>query len=86
VIRTEPAAGQKAPRDSSVRVVVSKGTDVVLVPDLTRKTIDEASLTAQQVGLSVTVAGPYSPGRTVRLQNPPPGRPIRRGAVVTISF
>jgi serine/threonine-protein kinase len=86
VIRTEPAAGQKAPRDSSVRVVVSKGTDVVLVPDLTRKTIDEASLTAQQVGLSVTVAGPYSPGRKVRLQNPPPGRPIRRGAVVTISF
>ena len=40
VIRTEPAAGTQAPRDSAVSVVVSKGTDIVIVPDLTEKTID----------------------------------------------
>ena len=43
VIRTEPAADAKAPRDSAVSIVVSKGPDIVIVPDLTNKTIDEAT-------------------------------------------
>ncbi len=37
VIRTEPAVNTKAPRDSVVQVFVSKGPDMVAVPDLHRQ-------------------------------------------------
>ncbi len=66
VIRTDPAAGTQAPRDSAVSIVVSKGPDIVIVPDLTKKTIDEATKVAQAAGLTVTVQGAYSPGKKVR--------------------
>jgi eukaryotic-like serine/threonine-protein kinase len=86
VIRTDPAAGTKAPRDSNVSVVVSKGTDIVLVPDVTGKTIDAATAAAQAQGLAVAVQGVYTPGKKVRAQSPAKGLPYRRGQVVTLIF
>ncbi len=86
VIRTDPAGGAKAPRDSNVSVVVSKGTDVVLIPGVTGKTIDVATAELQASGLTAAVQGAYSPGKPVRAQSPAQGLPIRRGAVVTLIF
>jgi serine/threonine-protein kinase len=86
VIRTMPSPGQKVPRDSEVSVIVSKGTDVVLVPDLVGQTIDAATALAQASGLTVTVQGAYSPGKPVRLMSPAAGLPVRRGQVVTLIF
>jgi beta-lactam-binding protein with PASTA domain len=86
VIRTEPAAGTQAPRDSAVSIVVSKGPDIVIVPDLTKKTIDQATLAAQTAGLTVTVQGAYSPGKKVRAQDWPKGTPVKRGLLVTLFF
>jgi len=86
VIRTEPAAGQPAQPGSAVKVVVSRGPDLVVVPDLRNRTIDEASALAQQAGLQVTISGSYSPGRRVRAQAPDPGTTVRRQSVVTIFF
>lgn len=86
VIRTDPPAGTKAPRDSTVSIVVSKGPDIVIVPDLTGKTIDAATAAAQQAGLTVTVQGAYSPGKKVRAQDWPKGTPVKRGLLVTLFF
>jgi eukaryotic-like serine/threonine-protein kinase len=86
VIRTDPAAGAKAPRDSNVSVIVSKGTDIVLIPGVTGKTIDVATAELQASGLTAAVQGAYSPGKPVRAQSPAQGLPIRRGAVVTLIF
>ncbi|MGZ4734497.1 MAG: protein kinase domain-containing protein [Acidimicrobiia bacterium] len=86
VIRTDPAAGQKAPRDSVVSILVSKGPDLVIVGELWGKTIDEATAAAQQEGLTVTVSGAYSPGKKVRAQDVPPGSQVKRGTLVTLFF
>jgi serine/threonine-protein kinase len=86
VVRTIPAAAEKVPRDSEVRVIVSKGTDIVLVPSLTGLTIDAATALAQKSGLTVAVQGAYSPGKKVRAQSPAKGAPIRRGQQVTLIF
>jgi serine/threonine-protein kinase len=86
VIRTDPPAGTKAPRDSTVSVVISKGPDIVIVPDLTGKTIDVATAIAEQAGLTVTVQGAYSPGKKVKRQDWPKGTPVKRGLLVTLFF
>ncbi len=86
VIRTDPAAGTKAPRDSGVAVVVSKGTSVILVPNVTGKTIDAATAIAQASGLTVTVQGAYTPGKPVKAQSPAKGLPYRRGMALTLIF
>jgi beta-lactam-binding protein with PASTA domain len=86
VIRTEPAAGQMAPRDSVVQVVVSKGPDIVTVPDLVGKGIEEATALAQANGLPVVVSGAYSPRKQVKAQSPPKDAKVPRGTEVTLYF
>ncbi len=86
VIGTTPAAGSKAPRDSAVTIIVSKGTDVILVPNVTGKTIDVATALAQAQGLTVAVQGVYTPGKPVKSQSPAAGLPDRRGQVLTLIF
>jgi serine/threonine-protein kinase len=86
VIRTDPGGGAKAPRDSNVSVVVSKGTSVVLVPDVTGLTIDAATAALQAKGLLVAVQGAYTPGKKVTAQSPGKGLPYRQGQTVTLTF
>jgi beta-lactam-binding protein with PASTA domain len=86
VIRTEPGADAQVPRDSTVTVVVSKGTDVVLVPALVGKTIDAATAAAEASGLTVTVSGAYKLGAKVKATTPAAGTPVRRGQVVILIF
>ncbi len=54
VIRTEPAAGTSVDRDSSVKIIVSKGseTKVVTVPDLSGLTEKKALATLVEKGLT----------------------------------
>jgi serine/threonine-protein kinase len=86
VIGTGPAAGAQVQKGSTVAVLVSRGPDIVVVPTLKGLTIDAATARAQQTGLSVTVSGAYSPGKTVRAQAPDTGAKVHRGTVVTLFF
>jgi beta-lactam-binding protein with PASTA domain/tRNA A-37 threonylcarbamoyl transferase component Bud32 len=86
VIRTDPPSAQSVPRDSAVTIVVSKGPDTVVVPDLTGKTIDVATALAQANGLAVTVQGAYSPGKKVARQDWPKGMKVKRGTTVILFF
>jgi serine/threonine-protein kinase len=83
VIRTEPAAGQQAPRDSDVNVIVSKGPELVVVPPLRGQAVEQASATLRGLGLVPDVED-YEPGGLVRAQDPDAGTQVRKGEKVTL--
>ena len=86
VAGTVPAAGKVVPYGSRVTIAVSKGPDLVTVPELANLTLDEASAAAEGRGLTLEVAGTYSRGFVVVSQTPDAGTRIRRGATVTVRF
>ncbi|WP_055426585.1 protein kinase domain-containing protein [Bifidobacterium aesculapii] len=62
----------------SVDVVVSKGPEMVTIPDVRGKTYDEAAKTLEALGLSVKKSAPLGDvTHTVRLQSPDPGEQVR---------
>jgi serine/threonine-protein kinase len=85
VIGTEPAAGQSLPKGTSVTIVVSKGPQMVTVPDLRTQTLDAATQALQALGLQPDTTG-YLPGRTVRAQDPPANTSVPVGTTVTLFF
>jgi serine/threonine-protein kinase len=87
VIRTEPPAGTQAPFGSQVTVHVSKGPDLVTVPDVRGMTLDEASAALEQNGLELgdRLVG-YRPGATVRASDPPRGERVPRNSTVDLDF
>ncbi len=84
VIGTEPGAGAEAPRDSTVVVVVSKGPDLVTVPDVsTVGSLAEAVALLEEAGLVAgDVQGPAA-GRPSS-SSPGAGEQVRRGSEVDI--
>lgn len=88
VIRTEPAAGTPAPRGSTVRLVVSSGPDVVMVPDVVGMAQNQATTALTRAGFDVRVvtvpSTPANRGRVIA-QNPTAGTDARRGSTVTIT-
>ena len=83
VIGTEPATGQPAARDSTVTVVVSKGPEMVQVPNVVGMSVEGASAKLAAVGLSPNVEN-YGPGKPVRAQAPGGGTVVRKGSKVTL--
>ena len=83
VIHQDPVAGEEAPRDSAVKVVVSKGPDVVEVPDVRGEDIEDAVRRLEAAGFDVDVVG-FRFDRPVRRQDPSPGKVVRRGETVTL--
>ncbi|MCU1427570.1 MAG: protein kinase family protein with domain [Actinomycetia bacterium] len=83
VIRTDPPALQKADFGSAVKVFVSKGQDLVKVPDVTGLTVEEASTRLGNLGFAVNPMH-YKPGRDVKRQDPQPGVKIKRGSTITL--
>jgi len=83
VIGTDPAAGQQAPRDSEVGVLVSKGPELIAVPNLVGQTVEAASAALKAAGLSANVQN-FSSGAKVRAQDPSAGTMVQRGAKVTL--
>lgn len=90
VISQKPAAGQKKKSQAEVEVVVSKGPELVKIPDLIGKTQLEAELTLEEVGLKLggilTGNNPTATEGTVIKQLPETGAQIQRGSSVTITI
>jgi eukaryotic-like serine/threonine-protein kinase len=86
VIGTEPPIGNAAPYGSKVVVHVSKGPDLVLVPDVTFETIKQAQTDLANAGLTMTIDGPYRPDGVVRSQTPTGGvgKKLPRGSTVHV--
>ncbi len=86
VIRSDPPSGTEVPRDTPVKVVVSQGPDVVVVPDFSGKTVLEATDLATTAGVELDIQGRVNKTRKVRVQTPAAGEKVARGTAITIVF
>jgi eukaryotic-like serine/threonine-protein kinase len=88
VIRTDPPAGQRVDKGSTVTVFVSSGKEQVAVPPLRGQTRDEAGRNLADRGLSLgTVDQQYDatvPSGSVISSNPPAGQQVAKGSSVDI--
>jgi len=86
VIGTTPAINAKAPYGSTVVVHVSKGPDLVVVPDVTFETIEQATIDLESAGLQVGNLKNYHAGGVVQSQDPQGGNGVTlvRGSSVDL--
>jgi serine/threonine-protein kinase len=83
VVSTDPGAGQQVPYGGTVTVNVSKGALTISLPDVSGKTVDEATTILEGQGLRVT--GAFGPPRgRVYVTNPPAGSQVKRGSSVDL--
>jgi serine/threonine-protein kinase len=82
VVGTEPAAGAGAIWGSTVTVVVSKGPDLVVVPDVVGLSRKQAEQRLREAGLRWRYYLPI--GRRVIQQSPQPGDKANRGSEVIL--
>ena len=88
VVAQDPAAGERAARESDVRINVSRGTGRVQVPDVVGRTAAEAGSILRRAGLgtpNVVVVPSQAPENEVVAQNPAAGTEARRGARIRIN-
>jgi eukaryotic-like serine/threonine-protein kinase len=83
VIGTQPAGGTTVTVGTQVTVVVSKGPDLVAVPDVQGQTVPQATQALNAAGFAVSVNNASS-NATVKSTNPPGGTMAKRGSNVTI--
>ncbi|NEG95829.1 PASTA domain-containing protein [Bifidobacterium sp. SMB2] len=91
VISSSVRAGTQLHWGDSVSLVVSKGPQMVTVPDVRGKSQDEATKTLKALGLNVKVSAPLGNlTHTVRLQDPAPGKQVRvrdaKGNATTVTL
>jgi serine/threonine-protein kinase len=83
VISTSPPGATSVPVGTDVTVTVSKGPDLVAVPDVRSDTVDAATKAIQAQGFSVSgVTG--DPTRTVTRTSPVGGAQVLRGSSVSL--
>lgn len=82
VTRTDPAVGQLSPRDVPVTVYVSKGPELVAVPNVVGLPVEQAAARLQNVGLLADVQN-FGVGKPVRAQDPATGK-LKKGSKVTL--
>ena len=84
VVSTQPAAGESAPRGATVTVNVSKGPDLIAVPAIGHKKLDDAIAILENAGLQAgQVYGPAK-GRPIST-NPGEGSMVPRGSAVDLA-
>jgi serine/threonine-protein kinase len=83
VIGTDPPAGAQVERGSTVRVLVSQGPQLVPVPEVAGRTVDQAITVLEGAGLTVAgVTG--NPNGIVLATDPPAGEQVRLGTAIVI--
>ncbi|HSH22529.1 MAG TPA: PASTA domain-containing protein [Acidimicrobiales bacterium] len=83
VIGTDPGSGSKVERGETVAVVVSKGRDLVVVPDFEGKTFEEFKQALIDAGLLPDDVSGNSRGDP-SASDPEPGERVERGSAVDI--
>ena len=81
VITIVPDAGTGVARGTSVTIAVSKGPELVPVPNVVGKTVDEAVAAVRGVGLKEGKATGAAGGKVIA-SNPPVGTPVRKASKV----
>jgi serine/threonine-protein kinase len=88
VVTTDPAGGEKVPRDGTVTAVVSKGPERHKVPPLRGLSLDAAQAALQDAHLAFGHASERFSEKVLRgavvSADPAPGTSLRRGAAVDL--
>jgi serine/threonine-protein kinase len=83
IVATNPPAGAQAPTGSAVTVTVSKGPDLVAVPNVRSLSVDAATRELEAQGFTVSgVAG--APDRPVSFTSPAARAVVKRGSAVRL--
>lgn len=82
VMAQDPTGGQ-APRGATITLRISKGPDLVAVPDVVNRPRDAAVAAVEAAGLKASVFAIPGPG-TVRSSDPPAGTQVKRGSTVKL--
>jgi eukaryotic-like serine/threonine-protein kinase len=85
VISTTPPSGTLVPYGSTVVVVISKGPDLVKVPNVFNFTFDQASIKLEALGFQISTVGSFRLSDRVHQQSPAALTMAPRGSTVTIS-
>ncbi len=83
VISLSETPGTQVPRDTTITVTVSKGPDLVVVPDLKGMHLKEAEAALQAAGL-VLGQSLGNPNQTVTASSPSAGEKVKRGTEVDV--
>jgi serine/threonine-protein kinase len=83
VIRLDPGEGASAERDSTVKVIVSKGPDLVKVPSVNGKSSDDAAAAIRAAGLEPGDIHGKAGGKAFDT-DPPAGTAVKRGTTVDV--
>jgi len=87
VIDQDPDAGEKVPKETKVKVLLSKGPPLILVPELRDRHLDDAVRSLREVGLEIKVTEERSstkPNGTVLEQEPEANKKIPKGSTVKV--
>jgi len=87
VISQQPAAGNRVKRGRRVKLALSRGSEIIQVPELTQMRASEAEFLLRQIGLEMagiaSVPSP-APGKTILAHDPPAGTKVSRGRPVML--
>ena len=88
IISQSPAAGSRVPKNTAVSIVISKGPEMVTVPNVVNMTREAATQRLETAGFKVEVQESPSttvPEGTVTAQEPAAGESAPKGSTVTIT-
>lgn len=88
VVQSDPPPGTRVDANTAIGLIVSSGPSAVELPDVTRRSADEAERSLREAGFEVergTSWGGDVPTGQVVSQDPPGGVRISRGSRVTIA-
>jgi serine/threonine-protein kinase len=83
VVADQSPSSGNAPRNSTITLNVSKGPELVQVPDLNNVDRDEAVRQLEALGLRAAVTR-FGGGKKVHAQSPSPGTMVKKGTVVKL--
>lgn len=87
IMKQSPTPGSKVPKGSAVDIVISKGIEVVIVPDVTGLSLEKAKELIKKAGLTFEIieeeSETYEKGKVIR-QSPSPGDNAKKGDKVLL--
>ena len=87
VIRTEPKAGETISPHTAVTLVISQGPQPIIMPDVTKKPVDQATSILTALGLKVTTTKAFNdkiPENSVISSSPSAGSTAHKGDTVML--
>jgi eukaryotic-like serine/threonine-protein kinase len=88
IAQQNPQAGEQVAKDSAVSIVVSKGPETALVPDVAGMTADAATTKLAEAGFKTAIQYFTTSTETegiVKQQSPTAGQSVAKGSTVTIT-